>query len=94
MVPRNSLLRTDIAEDIQLVLVLSAHTFFSSGCVVETTEFSGTASALYSLRMTIKTLHIVDGESTGGSLRQAGFGKKGDRGVGAMRSTLDQFLLA
>jgi len=26
----------------------------------------------------IKTLHIVDGESTGGSLRQAGFGKKGD----------------
>lgn len=27
--------------------------------------------------MTIKTLHIVDGESTGGSLRQAGFGKKG-----------------
>lgn len=28
--------------------------------------------------MAIKTLHIVDGESTGGSLRQAGFGKKGD----------------
>src|SRR3989442_6055747 len=28
--------------------------------------------------MTIKTLHIVDGESTGGSLRQAGFGKKRD----------------
>jgi hypothetical protein len=26
----------------------------------------------------IKTLHIVDGESTGGSLRQAGLGKKGD----------------
>jgi len=30
------------------------------------------------LRVAIKTLHIVDGESTGGSLRQAGFGKKGD----------------
>lgn len=28
--------------------------------------------------MAIKTLHIVDGESTGGSLRQAGFGKKRD----------------
>ncbi len=26
----------------------------------------------------MKTLHIVDGESTGGSLRQAGLGKKGD----------------
>jgi uncharacterized protein DUF1835 len=26
----------------------------------------------------IKTLHIVDGESTGGSLRQAGLGRKGD----------------
>jgi len=30
------------------------------------------------LRVAIKTLHIIDGESTGGSLRQAGFGKKGD----------------
>jgi hypothetical protein len=30
------------------------------------------------LRVAIRTLHIVDGESTGGSLRQAGFGKKGD----------------
>ena len=28
--------------------------------------------------MAIKTLHIVDGESTGSSLRQAGFGRKGD----------------
>ena len=28
--------------------------------------------------MAIKTLHIVDSESTGGSLRQAGLGKKGD----------------
>src|SRR2546425_7821826 len=28
--------------------------------------------------MAMKTLHIVDGESTGGSLRQAGLGKKGD----------------
>ena len=32
---------------------------------------------MYSLRVAIKTLHIVDGESTGGSLRQAGFGKGG-----------------
>src|SRR2546422_4361370 len=32
----------------------------------------------YTLRMAMKVLHIVDGESTGGSLRQAGFRKNGD----------------
>src|SRR5439155_13254189 len=32
----------------------------------------------YTLRMALKVLHIVDGESTGGSLRQAGFRKNGD----------------
>src|SRR5205823_6404731 len=32
----------------------------------------------YTLRMAMKILHIVDGESTGGALRQAGFLKNGD----------------
>jgi len=39
------LLWADIAEDIQLLLIFSAHAFFLSGCVVETREFSGTAQA-------------------------------------------------
>jgi hypothetical protein len=78
MVLWNSLLGADNQEHVQLLLVFSGHAFFLSGCVVEPREFSGTASALYSLRVRIKTLHIVDGESTGGSLRQAGFGKNGD----------------
>src|SRR5437879_2179931 len=32
----------------------------------------------YARRMAMKILHIADGESTGGSLRQAGFRKNGD----------------
>src|ERR1019366_9369404 len=40
-----SLLRANVAEHIQLLLVLSTHTFFLSGCAVETREFRGTASA-------------------------------------------------
>ena len=32
----------------------------------------------YTLRMATKVLHIVDGESTGGALRQAGFRKNGE----------------
>jgi hypothetical protein len=32
----------------------------------------------YTLPLAMKVLHIVDGESTGGSLRQAGFRKSGD----------------
>jgi len=39
---RHSLLRADIAEDIQLLFVFSSHTFFLSGWVVETREFCGT----------------------------------------------------
>src|ERR1700733_1193395 len=42
MVLWNSLLRVDIAEHVQLLIVFSAHAFFLSGCVVETREFSGT----------------------------------------------------
>jgi hypothetical protein len=41
-----SLLRAYVAEHIQLLLVFSTHTFFLSGCAVETREFRGTASAL------------------------------------------------
>src|ERR1035438_2824925 len=33
-----------VAEHIQLLLVFSTHTFFLSGCAVETREFRGTAS--------------------------------------------------
>jgi hypothetical protein len=40
-----SLLRAYVAEHIQLLLVLSTHTFFLSGWVVETREFCGTALA-------------------------------------------------
>src|SRR5271166_2858146 len=55
MVLRHSLLRADIAEDIQLLLVFSAHAFFLSGCAVETREFSGTASAsLRQCRQTVR----------------------------------------
>src|SRR5438552_5580971 len=45
VVLRNSLLRADVAEHVQLLLVFSAHASFLSGCVVETREFSGTAPA-------------------------------------------------
>jgi hypothetical protein len=38
VVLRHSLLRADIAEDIQLLFVFSAHTFFLAGCVVETKD--------------------------------------------------------
>jgi len=41
----HSLLRADVAEHVQLLLVLSTHTFFLSGCLVETREFLGTASS-------------------------------------------------
>jgi hypothetical protein len=44
MIPWNSLLGTDIAEDIQLLLIYSAHAFFLSDCIVEAREFSGTVS--------------------------------------------------
>src|ERR1022692_4269864 len=40
-----SLLRAYVAEHIQLLLVFSTHTFFLSGCAVETRAFRGTASA-------------------------------------------------
>src|SRR5271169_5974546 len=45
MVLGYSLLRAYVAEHIQLLLVFSTHTFFLSGCVVETREFCGTALA-------------------------------------------------
>jgi hypothetical protein len=45
VVLRHSLLRAYIAEHIQLLLILSTHTFFLSGRVVETREFCGTALA-------------------------------------------------
>src|SRR5437667_9940239 len=45
MVLGNPLLRTDVTEHVQLLLVFSAHAFFLSGCAVETREFRGTASA-------------------------------------------------
>src|SRR2546428_6908119 len=45
MVVRDSLLRAYVAENSQLLLVLSTHVFFLSGCVVETREFSGTGQA-------------------------------------------------
>ena len=45
MVLGHSLLRADVAEHVQLLLVFSTHAFFLSGCAVETREFRGTASA-------------------------------------------------
>src|ERR1035438_6029825 len=45
MVLGYSLLRAYVAEHIQLLLVFSTHSFFLSGCAVETREFCGTASA-------------------------------------------------
>jgi hypothetical protein len=39
----HSLLWADVAEHVQLLLVLSTHTFFLSGCLVETRESCGTA---------------------------------------------------
>src|SRR5436190_20152568 len=44
MVLGNPLLRTDVTEHVQLLLVFSAHAFFLSGCAVETRGFSGTGS--------------------------------------------------
>src|SRR6266851_9641381 len=44
MVLGYSLLWAYVAEHIQLLLVLSTHTFFLSGCAVETRELPGTAS--------------------------------------------------
>ena len=41
MILRYSLLRTYVAEHIQLLLVFSAHAFFLSGRAVETREFRG-----------------------------------------------------
>jgi hypothetical protein len=40
----HSLLWAYVAEHIQLLLVVSSHAFFLSGCAVETREFRGTAS--------------------------------------------------
>jgi hypothetical protein len=40
MVVRDSLLRAYVAENSQLLLVLSTHVFFISAWVVETREFS------------------------------------------------------
>src|SRR6266849_9434331 len=45
MVLRNSLLGVDVAENVQLLLVFSAHAFFLSGYAVETREFCGTVLA-------------------------------------------------
>src|ERR1017187_1241193 len=45
MVLGYSLLRAYVAEHIQLLLVFSTHTFFLSGCVVETRVFCGTVLA-------------------------------------------------
>jgi hypothetical protein len=42
---RDSLLRAYVAENSQLLIILSTHVFFLSGSVVETREFSGTAPA-------------------------------------------------
>src|SRR4029077_18923627 len=44
MVRGNSLLRVDVAEHVQLLLVFSAHAFFLSVRSVETREFSGSIS--------------------------------------------------
>jgi hypothetical protein len=41
MILRNSLLRADVAENVQLLLVFSAHASFLSSCAVETREFLG-----------------------------------------------------
>jgi hypothetical protein len=41
VIVRNSLLRADVAEHVQLLLVFSAHAFFLSVRSVETREFSG-----------------------------------------------------
>ena len=43
VVVRYSLLWAYVAEHIQLLLVVSSHAFFLSGCAVETREFRGTA---------------------------------------------------
>lgn len=45
MVVGYSLLWAYAAENIQLLLVVSTHTFFLSGCAVETGEFVGTAKS-------------------------------------------------
>ena len=76
MILWDALLGADIAEHIQLLFVSSAHTFLISSFGVETRAYFSTASAQYPLRMTNRTLHVVDGESTGGSLRQARLGTK------------------
>ena len=44
MILRYWLLRANVAEDIQLLLVFSSHAFFLSECVVETREFLDTTS--------------------------------------------------
>jgi hypothetical protein len=44
MVVRDSLLRAYVAENSQLLLVLSTHVFFLPAVVVETRECSGTGS--------------------------------------------------
>jgi hypothetical protein len=45
MVVRDPLLRAYVAENSQLLLVLSTHVLFLSACGVETTEFLDTGSA-------------------------------------------------
>jgi hypothetical protein len=55
MVLRNSLLGADVTEHVQLLLVFSTHVWFLSGCVVETTEFSGTGPAYSRFEYASKT---------------------------------------
>ena len=53
MVLRNSLLRADIAEDIQLLFVFSTHALFLSPYAVETREYFGTGLAFDKTRVPV-----------------------------------------
>jgi hypothetical protein len=63
MVVRDSLFRAYVAENFQLLLVLSTHVFFLTACVVETREFSGTGSAFlsttHSKLVTMENVHTA-----------------------------------
>ena len=58
MVLGYSLLRAYVAEHIQLLLVFSTHTFFLSGCAVETREFSGSRTVV------LRVQALIDGAMT------------------------------
>jgi len=57
---RHTLLGADIAEDVQLLLIFSAHAFFLPGRVVETRAFSGTGTIGLPELMYTAIIHRMD----------------------------------